>query len=773
MKRGPSLIMGALCLLGHGSDGRAQPPGFLPVARGAETADALMLVEVVINDVAQPGLFLIARRDDGFWARPDDLDSWRIVRPAAEAIQLDGETMLPLSAIKGLVATFDDARQRLLLSVADDSLIRQRIAVASGRIRPTPGAFAAFLNYDLSLEYDDRVTGGAFLEAGVSDDWGLVAGTTTVGNASGADGVTRLDSYYLRDFPERLTRLVVGDTVTDAREWTRQIRFGGIRYGTEFGVQPGLVTFPVPEFADRAAVPSNVELLVNDALRYQTRVGQGPFTIDQAPIVTGAGEVTLVLRDALGVERRVQSSYYVSSRLLRRGLSAWSLEAGAERRGYGFRSFDYGAAFAAGSYRRGITDWLTLEGRAEVSEAVQMAGAGANIVWPAIGEFGVAGAVSRGEEGKGALYRVYYSRISPGWNLAVSYQRATRDFDQLGIDFDRDRITKQFQATAGVSLGRFGNAALSWTDLEYADGNRTRVLSGNYSVSLGNLAYLNLFAFRTRAENARWETTAGIGVTVPFGPRRSAYVQADSRNVLAELRQTAPTEGGWGYRLATSTGETDRQQAELNWRGDVGEVSLEAARFDGDLGIRALASGGLLIAGERAYATRRVEDGLAVVEVPGQSGVRIYQENRLVTRTDDHGRAILPDLRPYEENRISLAPSDLPLDARMPDDNILVVPRFRGAARARFGVKRDRPATIVVAMPADGPVEVGATILTSLGESAFVGYGGEIFVRETRQDMTLDIDTAEGTCRVTISAKLPEEVLPRIGPLPCQARAGQ
>lgn len=729
-----------------------------------------MYVEISINGSVREGQYIVARRGDDFWVRAVDLDTWRIDHDSIAPQMIEGDPMVALSAIPGLVAEFDTALQRLDLNVPSDRFMAQRLSSVPARVQPTPGAFSAFLNYDLSLEVDDRVTGGAFVEAGVSDDWGLVASTITVGRTGGTGKFTRLDSYYLRDFPESLTRLVIGDTVTEARDWSRQVRFGGVRFGTEFGLQPDLVTFPVPEFADRAAVPSHVELLVNDALRYQGQVDQGPFSINQIPVVTGAGEVTLVVRDALGVERRVRTPYYVSSRLLSRGLSAWSLEAGAERRDYGFRSFHYGNPFAAGSYRRGLTDWLTVESRAEVSGNVQMVGAGINLVWPIIGEFGAAGALSSGEDGQGGLYRIFFSRITPSWNMALSYQHASRGFDQLGIDSDRDRITDQFQATAGASFGRWGNASISWTDLKYADGNRTRLASGNYSAALGSSAYVNLFAIRSRARDAGWETTAGIGLTIVFGPRRSAYLQADSRNIYAEVRETAPTEGGWGYRLAASEGGTDRQQAELNWRGDVGEARVEVARFGAKAGLRALASGGLLIAGERAYATRRIEDGLGVIEVPGQANVRIYQENRLVTRTDARGRAIIPDLRAYEENRIALSPSDLPLDVRMPSDTMIVVPRFRGAAAARFDVDRDRPATILVTDSGGVPVEAGASARASTGETAFVGYGGEIFVREIRPGMTLDIDLGSASCRVALPKDLPAEALPRIGPLGCAIR---
>lgn len=169
--------------------------------------------------------------------------------------------------------------------------------------------------------------------------------------------------------------------------------------------------------------------------------------------------------------------------------------------------------------------------------------------------------------------------------------------------------------------------------------------------------------------------------------------------------------------------------------------------------------------------TRRVEDAVGVVEVPEMADVRIYQENRLVTRTDRHGRAIIPDLRAYDQNRIAIAPSDLPIDARMPQDMMLVVPRYRGAARARFAVEKDNPTTILLQGPGGQFVDAGTAVRTDAGEALFVGFGGEVFVPDFRAGMTLTIDMPDGPCRVTIDQTPTADVLPRLGPLRCTPTA--
>lgn len=756
-------ILGALCLLATPVQGIAQP-----LDTGSPE---LVLAEVSINQGESSGQYLVARRGEAFFARPSDLDQWRINHAGAATETIDGEAFVALASLPDIVARFDETRQSLGLGVPAARFESSELAARPALISPTRGAFSAFVNYDLAVQVADGVAAGAFVEAGVSDDWGLVVNTAAVTHGEGATRATRLDSFYLRDNPASLTRLIVGDTVTDTPEWSRASRFGGVRLGTEFALQPNLITFPTPSFRGRTTLPSKVELLVDNAVRFQAEVDQGPFSIDQVPLVTGAGEVTLVVRDALGVERRETSSYYVSPRLLRRGLAAWSAEAGAERRGYGFRSFSYRNPFVAGTYRRGLTDTLTLETRAEISADVRMAGAGANMVWPGFGEFSLAGAVSQGKEGTGALIRASFARITPGWSLAVSYQRATRNFDQLGIDGDFDRVTDEFQASAGVSLGRWGSLGVGYTDLRYARGDRTRIASANYSVGVGSRGYLNAFALRSDITGFGSETTIGVGFTLAFGTRSSAYVQADSRSLRAEARRNAPDGGGFGYRAGASAGDGDRQQAELSYLGQAFEARAELARFDGQIGARAQFRGSLLWAGGRPYAARNIEGGMGLVNVPDQPNVRIYQDNRLIGHTDKKGRAVVPNLRPYQENRITLAPGDIPLDARMASDAVVVVPRHLGAALVSFDVASEHPATILLEQADGMPVVAGTTIRLGDGETAFAGYGGEVFVPDLVAGLALAFDTPLGACRIVLDETPDPGVLPRIGPLRC-ARSG-
>lgn len=130
-----SAALGVLSLLAA-SPGRAQP---MEPQAGAQAE--LMFVEISINGSLREGQHLVARRSDGFWLRAADLDRWRIDRTGTAPQVIDGEPMVPLSAMPDVIAAFDTALQRLDLKVPPERFTAQRLLSAPSRIRPTQGAF--------------------------------------------------------------------------------------------------------------------------------------------------------------------------------------------------------------------------------------------------------------------------------------------------------------------------------------------------------------------------------------------------------------------------------------------------------------------------------------------------------------------------------------------------------------------------------------------------------------------------------------------------------
>ncbi len=221
----------------------------------------------------------------------------------------------------------------------------------------------------------------------------------------------------------------VGDAFTQAGAWGRSVRFGGMQYGTNFQLQPELITYPLQPFSGTAVVPSTVDVFVNGSRISSQIVQPGPFTVNDVPLVTGAGDVQLVVRDPFGQQQVITQPFYASRRLLRGGLDEYQFSVGAIRENYGLESFDYGSAVASGYWRRGISDHVTVEGRFEGDTSARAVGATVDFSPGLIGIVTAGAAFSNGDAGTGQL-----------WLAGYEYQGAAIQF-QLALDVGQSAVS--------------------------------------------------------------------------------------------------------------------------------------------------------------------------------------------------------------------------------------------------------------------------------------------------------------------------------------------
>jgi outer membrane usher protein len=78
--------------------------------------------------------------------------------------------------------------------------------------------------------------------------------------------------------------------------------------------------------------------------------------------------------------------------------------------------------------------------------------------------------------------------------------------------------------------------------------------------------------------------------------------------------------------------------------------------------MRGTASGALVAVGGRMFATPPIDNGFALVRVPGLAGVPILRENQVVGRTDAHGDLLVRQLLPFQPNKIALDQNAVPAD---------------------------------------------------------------------------------------------------------------
>ena len=763
----------AILLLTAGASAIAAPvPGVAAAEPFAET-----IVELHVNDQAE-AVSLVVRRDvDGtLLIRAEDLQALRLRKPARGGMQVNGERYYRLGPEIGAVVAFDQASMTARVTLpAKAFLSTQRATATADAPRATRTGLGAFLNYDVSAEQSSGSRqGGGFFELGLFGNQGIVANTMVARHEVADRGVARLDTTWSRDFPALLATLRVGDAISTPGPWGRAVRFGGIQFGTNFSTQPMLVTTPLLAAEGEAVVPSTVDVFVNGRPIASEQVPPGPFSIDRLPVLTGAGQLQVVVTDALGRQQVLTQPYYSGSSLLRQDLAEYSVELGSVREDYGSRSFGYGDMIGVASYRRGVTDTLTAGARAE-AQANGTYAIGADAAWQA----GYAGIVTAqlaaggDSSGIGFLTGFGIERSGQTFSAFAQMQYASRSFVQSGMAELPFTPRQRTFAGLGLNLGHFGNAQLAYGLQSYYDADTAETIGVNYSVALGGLGYLGLYASRTLSNGGEtnllltWSMALGNRRTLSSSVQQSSVAPALGGGLEADvtLQRDLPAGSGLGYRMSLSS--ADRQDTYLAYQGRAGMAAVEHARRNGQSGLRVGATGALAFTGAGVMPSRQLDQSFAVVQVADYEGLTVFVDNQPVGRTDAQGRVLVEALRPYENNLISLDPTQVPMDGSLAQSEMAVTPAYRSGALVRFPVERALAATIR-AVQADGtPVPAGAT--AHVGEARFpVALDGLLYVEGLRETTQVRIDWNGGQC--TLEARRPTggEPIPDLGDLRCR-----
>ena len=616
----------------------------------------------------------------------------------------------------------------------------------------------------------------------------------------------RLDTAFSYSDRETLTTYRAGDAINGGLAWTRPIRIGGLQAQRSFGLRPDLVTLPLPSASGSAAVPSTVDVFVNNVRTSSQEVESGPYRISNLSATTGSGNARVVLRDASGRETVTDLPFYVSSKMLAPGLFDFSMEAGAPRLSYGTTADTYGKTFvASASGRRGVLDWLTLEGHAEAGAGLWNAGAGAVI---RTGSFGVAsGALAASDYGGKLGLQSYVAYETGIWGLTVqlSSQRTFGPYDDLAS------VTARLQHRYVGRSAEFGGRTLVHQP-GMDSRHRPHVVVAQRAPSQGTRPILDRFTIAVRPLDTQRKLhpprrclgqglkrsvrilVAGVCVQChrlryrlhgrqrpqelrisgrPFDPDRGRGIgivrrlkgQERHQFDLRRRQALAQQPGSFGWRAHDSEGATPDRSASIGYRSDYARVEAGVRQYGRNSSATAEIEGAVVTMGNGVFLANRIDDSFAVIET-GMPGVEVFQENRSVGFTDSDGRALVTGLRSYQKNKIAIDTRNLPVDADVSTTQDIVVPADRSGVRVNFGVRTNTSAAILVLTGPDGqPMPAGSEGKVEGGERFVVGYDGRAWVKGLAAQNTVSVELPAGECHgaFAYSSRANEQVTIPVG----------
>ncbi len=754
-------------------------------AAPVEVPVRILPLEIKINGV-DGGLWPVVERSGAYFAPLEALESWRLQR-GSSAVTMDyrGLSYVSLSSLPGVTVNLDATLNELNLTVAADMFAATRLKRSSdATVKPDASVPALFLNYDVSADFARPTSSpatsslGVNGELGLSSDWGLLSNSFVARNLAGTQSAQReyirLNSSVRKDFPNQRVSLTLGDGATKTGYLGRSSYFGGIQIGSNFGLTPGFNRNPIPVISGETRTPSTVQLYVNNVLRQTARVPSGPFTLDNLPVVSGNGEVSVVVRDVLGRETVITQPFFVTSDLLAPGINDWSAEFGKLRLNLGAVSNDYGATFGSGMWRRGITNGFTLEGRAERTAELSTLGASAVVALGGkyLGRVGVTTSddlvLGRGQRW---LAGMDWQNRDRSWTVAV--EKNSRHFIGLGDARDGIPMRLQFSGQAGFSLGALGSLGAGFVLQHPYDGDRVQVLSLNHNVELRNRWRLGTSLSRVYGPTASG-FTASVTLSIPLDKRTSSAFAAQYRAQQTEFNASAARspEGIYGTAWRLTASQTDRLRAEgaAYHFGASGIYSGEVSTSGGQTNMRLGANGALLLAGGKLAGLQRFDTSAALVEVPGYPDIGVGLGGRITTRTDASGRALVTGLNAYQGNPVQLSADDLPITAEIDNIEQTTVPASRSVTRVTFNVRGGRGALIRVVLDDGQPAPVGSVIRLQGEDREFLlSRRGEAYVTGLKESNALVFTWKGKSCPLMVT--LPSggvDDIARVGPISCQ-----
>ncbi len=715
---------------------------------------------------------------------PDELRAIGLAPPRAAR----GEVML--DAMPGLTYRFDEAAQSIEFSAPPERLLRR---VIKGRhrapfSRPQSG-YGAVLNYRLTSNLgDDVLQDGVQLQNVFSSFEGRfyapfgvlrTTGSVLAKNFNG-DGArfNRDETTFSYASPKSMMVFNAGDIISSGQSWTRPIRMGGIQIRRDFSLRNDIVTDPQLSYSGTAALPTTVDVYVDNLNAWSGTVPPGPFTLTDLPMIDGNGAATIVIRDEAGNEETKKIDFFASETLLGKGRLDFSLEAGVAREDFGSKNSSYGNdRMAIASLRYGVTDRLTLQGHVEASSDLAAASAGISSVLFNRAEFGLSLGASRFQGKTGYMGHFDLRTELAGMDLRFSSTRHSDDYADLAYatalaqgsgttDLDLLRPAKardvlSLSAPLSSNAFNFSSLGVNLVNLEYAD-ERNTILSGSYSRRMKwRDANLYVSGFKNFA-SGDYGFSARISVPLGKTTNLSSSFTSDSPGTkTAGLRVDRYLDhdvGSFGY---TATLDTNADgdlwgQAYGSYRTRYGVIDARLQRMSsGRVSAAAGVEGAVVLTNAGVIAGNRINDGFAVVDL-GIRDTPVLLHNQPVAKTGPMGKALVPGLTPYQQNRVSIDPDDLPLNANLNATAMQAVPARHSGVTLRMGRGVSASALVVLRDGAGQVIPVGSQVRVNGRSAGFiVGYDGEVWLEHLRHSNRITVNTGQGQCRAAFA--LPSE----------------
>jgi len=746
----PGVAADAVAAAPAGIEGPASQPPKDSVS--TSTSFEPIIARVFVNTVSRGDLPVLRDTKGTFLVPASEFAKWGLALPGAATIMVNGEPHVRLADVQGLETRSDAAKVTLHLQVAANALpgttIDLRPKRRAGVVYPADASI--FLNYGFNAEGDDafgnlRYQAAAELGARLGN-W-LFYSTADYQWGEGSSGrFTRLLSNAQYDDRPNLRRLTFGDFFTAGFDLSSSVPMAGVSLTKDYSMDPYFIQYPTAAFRTEVALPSTVQVRIDGNVIEQRRVQPGPVDITNITGVTGAQNVSVLIRDPFGREQVLQQPYFFATNIgLAEGLHEYSYNLGLLRRAYGIESNDYGDLALSAFHRYAFTNRLTLGLRGQATDGLYNLGPFGTYQFPRFGV--IAGGVSLGgsDGSLGSAASIGYSYTGRNFSFNVGARHFSRDFAQL---IDRNSAFRQRSnqyVSSSVYVPAAGTFTATYNAFDTYDGPQSRIVNLSYTLGvLGGSGLLSASYLRTIEPATSYAAMLSFRY---YLDRLTSVVAAigagrDSNSQSLSLQRAIPQGQGLGYDVTAgrvsgdgSSGTFGRGFVQFNAaHAEIGAEYARSSRPEGGPGLsRAFISGSIGAVDGSVFLARPVQDSFALIRIPGLADVPVYANGWYAGRTNSAGEVVANNLSSYYDNFIRFGAKDLSLDYVFKGTDQVISPPRRSGTLVSFEVRKMRAVFGVLAEQRNGslvPLEFRELTLTRGTEliKGFTARRGEFYV---------------------------------------------
>jgi outer membrane usher protein len=751
-----------------------QPPAPAPLASPTPPAtpglsESLYAVRLNSVDVSD-GTLVLEDAAKRIYVAEADLQTWRLhVGPDVVRIARAGTPFIALDSVGFSAIKIDDPEQRLDLTAPPNLFEISSVDVQRAGVGAKPVLQrGAFLNYDMHARLDSSSASelsGAF-ETGVNIGNGVLDNTELAETNPGH--ITRLATTWQADDLARDRSLQIGDSFVSEPTIGGDARFAGFRLASNYTAEDGFLTSPEASVLGTAALPSVVDVYVNNVLTMTQNVEPGQFRIQNLPQVDGEGNVQLVVRNLLGQVETITRSYYGASTLLKKGLSEFELAGGIERADYG-ETGAYGGALLSGTERYGFTDTFTGEFHVEGSNHLELTSVAGSLLVPSVGNLTFGAGAVRTPAGFGSeiLFGDEYSTNRDNYGVTVRLRSPSYADVETPI---YGAATSEIAANVGFRLTQRSSIDFSYA----ATGDGQNPVGHVFTIAFGGTiggTQVALNIVNPIGSGSRYFSLNLLRLLGRNSVTASQTYQNGSFAPGLTLEHSSLSTYGANYTLSATGGPQPFLDAHVSGARPTydyeAELSDDAGKSEADLDLR----GAFADVDGHIYRSRQILDSYGVAVFDGFPGVNVYMNNQVVGQTDPTGRVLIPNLQAYRANAITIDPQSLPLTANVGDVKLYADPYYRSPAIVHFRNSGDG-GVIVPIVEADGTPVLSGAIVTGLDGAPWpVADRGEAYIGglTSGKHTTLQVRRTDGSsCTITFDAPPDLAALPTLKPVTCR-----